>query len=300
MALEELKTACRQYCYDRDNNATLNIGSLTLTKIKHAFSFMRFFVQELLQNKPSSPSESGRGLSSEDLNQLEKFRQQVKNLNSLLLQRDSEINILVNMVKKNANNPPPSNIEDEISSNQSGNIPINSQNSSQKLKSSTINRQAQAKSDDGKMSKELQAKIIERHLFGVPPPTDKQIFDDAAASFEWFRSRSSLNQSVNENKEILKDKINEAKQLGSTAEQSRKTIEYLKKSIEQIRRDRYVSTPFVDIDYNFTYYLSPAVLFKVSIISRMRLLILKNLLKRNLIDEPLNKKRKFIQIVSIG
>lgn len=184
-------------------------------------------------------------MSEADLDELEKLRKQVKDVKSLLLQRDSEINILVNMVKKNGagissssgngnNGGTAASMDDETFSN------AKAATMSQKLKAPP-NRQAQAKSDasnDGKMSKELQAKIIERHLFGVPPPTDAAIFDDPKASFDWFQERCALNQSVNENKDILRDKINEAKTLGNTAEQSRKTIEYLKKSIEQIRRDR--------------------------------------------------------------
>lgn len=43
----------------------------------------------------------------------------------------------------------------------------------------------------------------------------------SAASFEWFRERSELNSSINENKELLKAKIAEAKTLGERANQSR-------------------------------------------------------------------------------
>ncbi len=42
-----------------------------------------------------------------------------------------------------------------------------------------------------------------------------------SASFEWFRNRCDLNLSINENKELLKCKIEEAKQLGERANQSR-------------------------------------------------------------------------------
>lgn len=42
-----------------------------------------------------------------------------------------------------------------------------------------------------------------------------------AASFEWFRSHSSLDASIKENASILKEKIDEAKALGERAMQSR-------------------------------------------------------------------------------
>merc|ERR1719453_635839 len=80
--------------------------------------------------------------------------------------------------------------------------------------------------------------ILKRHLFGVPPPTDRTIFDDAAKSFEWFQERCSMREAVEENKETLRDKISEAKTVGERANQSRSTITYLKSSIEAIRRER--------------------------------------------------------------
>merc|ERR1711871_1906765 len=87
----------------------------------------------------------------------------------------------------------------------------------------------------GAQKKEL---ILQRHLFGVPPPNDRAVFDDAAKSFEWFQERCSLRGAVEENREILRDKIAEAKTVGERANQSRNTITYLKSSIEAIRRER--------------------------------------------------------------
>lgn len=85
------------------------------------------------------------------------------------------------------------------------------------------------------------ANIIKRHLFGVPPPDDRRIFDDMSACFEYFRDRSELKASIEENKQILKDKMLEAQLLGERANQSRNTINYLKNSIEAIRRERALS-----------------------------------------------------------
>ena len=54
----------------------------------------------------------------------------------------------------------------------------------------------------------------------------------------WFLERCSLNSSLEQNKNELKDKIAEAKTMGERANQSRSTITYLKNSIEAIRRER--------------------------------------------------------------
>lgn len=81
------------------------------------------------------------------------------------------------------------------------------------------------------------------------------------ASFEWFRDRCNLTASINENKDLLKDKISEAKLLGERANQSRylsifttrlllvtyfhnrNTINYLKNTIESIRKERLQLLP---------------------------------------------------------
>ena len=76
------------------------------------------------------------------------------------------------------------------------------------------------------------------YLFGVPAPPDKAVFADAQRSFEWFRSKSSLGEAMEENRAVLKDRIAEAKLMGERANQSRSTITYLKNSIEAIRRER--------------------------------------------------------------
>jgi hypothetical protein len=44
----------------------------------------------------------------------------------------------------------------------------------------------QPKQSQEQLMKEKEDRIVKRHLFGVPPPDDPRIFDDAAASFEWY------------------------------------------------------------------------------------------------------------------
>jgi kinesin family protein 6/9 len=250
--LEDLRNLCRNYCYDRDPNSLLNIGALTLTKIKRVFEIFKALVQDAFAEGGGSggggggsgpASSKGGNFSKEDLNDLEKYRKQVGDLKSLLLQRDSEINILVNMVKKNKTIDVPENMENDGDAVDFSMVKdqINSvmNSNSQKMKKQHQQAKEEPKDkNDGRMSKELQMKIIERHLFGVPPPTDHKIFEDSEAAFSWFKEKCSISASIAENKEILKSKIGEAKTLGLQAEQSRKTIDYLKKTIEQIRRDR--------------------------------------------------------------
>ena len=204
----------------------------------------------------------------------------MQDLKSCLLQRDNEIAILVNMVKKGKT------AEDVgIASRGSSRAAAAAENSnSNSLSSSATSlaqkgvQQRQAREEENvkqidsltsaeyamkiegdsdsnasnhptneyevfqkrekEREKEKTQLIMKRHLFNVAPPKDREIFDDAAKSFDWFQERCSLRQSVDENREILRDKISEAKTVGERANQSRSTINYLKNSIEAIRREK--------------------------------------------------------------
>lgn len=58
---EDVRGACRTYVDDRDPNAVLNMGTLTLNKIKHAFFCMKQFVQEAWQGSGSAGGGGGSG-----------------------------------------------------------------------------------------------------------------------------------------------------------------------------------------------------------------------------------------------
>ena len=189
---------------------------------------------------------------------------QIKDLKSLLLQRDNEIAILVSMVKKGKTMEDVRSSsgatsrsggggggggeydDDERSENRSG--PRRNESTAKDQHAQALARQQQQQQqldhhqrmllDQQQRDAAREEKILKRHLFGVPPPPDQSTFDDAAASFEWFRERCSLNASMEENRELLKTKITEAKTLGERVNQSRATISYLKNSIEAIRREQ--------------------------------------------------------------
>lgn len=208
---------------------------MTLTKIKDVFAIMKNLVLEAAQSSSDNKQSSTTPNNGADNENTERMLKQIKDLKSLLLQRDSEINILVNMVKKGKTLEEVDEADSEKSETSNAVIAPSKAGNNGK---SAIRVEAGKPKDPIEAKKEREEKIIKKHLFGVPPPKDPNIFDDAAASFEWFRERCSLNQAMTENKDLLKDKIAEAKTMGERANQSRNTITYLKNSIESIRKDR--------------------------------------------------------------
>jgi kinesin family member 6/9 len=271
--LDTLKTQCREYCDDHDPRSMLNVGTMTLTKIKDAFAIMKNCVLEARAKSNTGPSGTGdRATSAQQSEEMTTLTQQIKDMKSCLLQRDNEIAILVNMVKKGKT---ASHVSNVVSSREglrgsgdygAGTSPVSSSSGShydRSGKSSSHNDVAPAKEGDDRSvtsatnqyrapadPEEIQRqrlaareeKVINRHLFGVAPPSDaaenKKVMDDPSIAFEYFRTKCSLSPAIEENKDLLREKYGEAKLLGERANQSRSTITYLKSSIESLRRER--------------------------------------------------------------
>ena len=92
--LDNLASSIKEYVHNCDKEAILNIGKLTLTKIKTAFGIFKSLVSysngrdAIIAGSDSFPDLK---VDSSD---------EVAALKSCLLQRDNEIAILVNMIKK--------------------------------------------------------------------------------------------------------------------------------------------------------------------------------------------------------
>ena len=244
--LADLKQNVVSYCDCTDSHSQLAVGKLTLTKIKDIFGIFKNVVLE------ARCAGGGAVLETQTDSMAQ---QQIDNLKSLLLQRDNEIAILVNMVKKNkqgggGGGGGGGEYSDSASAGLGLGLGLKDGRSSGDSRSTTIGggggngNLSNSNNNNNNTSVGRSNKddvIIKRHLFGVPPPVDAKILEDAATSFEYFRDRCSLNQSMEENRELLKEKINEAKVLGERANQSRGTINYLKSSIETIRKEKALS-----------------------------------------------------------
>ena len=102
--IDDLQTKCQTYCDNPDPYAGLNIGKLSLTKIKDAFAIFKNIVLETRaktsQQHGNSNHQGGNKILLDDGELLSiDASKQVKDLKSMLLQRDNEISILVSMVK---------------------------------------------------------------------------------------------------------------------------------------------------------------------------------------------------------
>lgn len=170
----------------------LHLGMMSLTRIKDAFAIFKNLVLE---------SRAGRTSISECAGHLETDAQrQIEDLRSCLLQRDTEIAILVNMVKKGKNNGTDIAFSADSSRNSNGVVvaepdcrPKTGDSSSIRSHDHLIvKKQDTAKKDASNsfLKEDRETRIISRHLFGVPPPADRSIFDDMPGMISYFIKKS--------------------------------------------------------------------------------------------------------------
>lgn len=164
---------------------------MTLTKIKDAFAVFKNLVLEARQAAGGGGggalmlTNGATGNMSADTADLLK---QIKDLKSCLLQRDNEIAILVNMVKKgkmaedgggggmsSSRGMSGSAIDDDDDNGESFVAQAKAMNAGDGLARSQGRPKAQIENRPSR-----EEVIIKKHLFGVPPPESKGVFDDMA------------------------------------------------------------------------------------------------------------------------
>jgi hypothetical protein len=162
-----------------------------VTKIKDSFAIFKNLVLEARSAGGGGGGGGGNEVVQKDLNEeTAQLLQQIKDLKSCLLQRDNEIAILVNMVKKERANPSQSHEQQRMFEQQKMVKELASKDSDSEIAFPLIQP---AKRNDGRnkpsgppilSDAEREAmrseKIIKKHLYGVAPPEDKSLFDDMA------------------------------------------------------------------------------------------------------------------------
>lgn len=206
-AIEDLRSQIRAYCDDSDPRSLLNIGTLTLTKLKETF---RLFKEYVVECKSHGPTAAGGPVSAEK----EELLKHIQDLKACLLQRDNEIAILVNMVKKGktandvmtavvATTPQERGAardgrktllaaeeekerEEEVSAKRRGEQAV--------TKEETHSKRTVAALPPQVMNKE--EKMIQKFLFGIPPPDDRRLLESASGAPSLSRHHTRLIRAV--------------------------------------------------------------------------------------------------------
>ena len=161
---EDIERKVKGYVDDKDVGAQLNIGQLTVTRIKDAFAIFKNLVLEARENGGSAGS--GIGEDGERV---------IAGLKNSLQQRDNEIKILVNMVKQGKRIPGTPSLP------QSGEAKGGENKQERRNPPQPINREDNRE----RIIQQLSEKLVN----GVKLCKEKDVLDDPQKAFPWFKER---------------------------------------------------------------------------------------------------------------
>lgn len=155
---------------------------MTLTKIKNIYAIFKSLVLEARKSAAFAP----KTLEDDESPEMGDYIRQIKDLKSSLLQRDNEIAILVNMVKKAKANVVEAPQQYGVIGEQQEEEEARDMEIASRRDAKAVPSKAETKKGPPRGYEEMKEKrterIIQRHLFGVPPPEDKSIFDDMSGN----------------------------------------------------------------------------------------------------------------------
>mmetsp|Transcript_29599 Transcript_29599/g.38147 ORF Transcript_29599/g.38147 Transcript_29599/m.38147 type:complete len:740 (+) Transcript_29599:62-2281(+) len=237
--IAKLRSAIDTYVVDTDPYATLQMGKMTLTKLKDAFAIFKNLVI-MARNDSANPQ-----LTPQTVDNTAAVAE-LAELRTKLAEREQEVAILVNMVKQaKAGQTKP---VDQSGQHSGGGSDVGSESSTGNwVKEVTPDLSSGAGGGGGRggraEAKPAAPKPAPRPpviavVGGVKLSSDASVLQDAEKAFEYFREQWPRAGSIEDNKRVLKEKFDLAKQLYEEVMESRSSIGYLKKTIEAVRRER--------------------------------------------------------------
>ncbi|XP_039253438.1 kinesin-like protein KIF6 [Styela clava] len=223
--IQYLDELIASYLNDTDLEATLDVGG-DMRKIQYSYGRLKKYanrkgVSAIEENgdenvRPDTQSQHQSNNDEQELSPLE-----IKRLKEILQQRDTEINILVNMLKKERK---------KVLDAQAQNIPRSNTNS--ELQTSSGYNSSTYESDQKDSEKEL--------INSKSHVKEPNMSAGRQEAFEIFKQNYSQNDAIMDQKERLKQRYGEAKILGMEVNNARNAINHLKADLEQRKKKRAI------------------------------------------------------------
>nr|XP_019607117.1 PREDICTED: kinesin-like protein KIF6 [Rhinolophus sinicus] len=241
LQLEKLITS---FLEDQDPESRLEVGA-DMRKIHHCFHHLKKLLNDKkIQGKSTVSSEIKDQDGQEPLKE-----EDYKKLRDILQQRDNEINILVNMLKKEKKKAQDALHLSSVDRNEfrhSQSSPFPPGNPEGPRTSSSASTQVQDASTFGYRSTLLQRKTGMREEMSL----------GRQEAFEIFKRDHADSVTIADNKQILKQRFSEAKALGENINEARSKIGRLKEEITQ----RHLQQVALGISENMAEPLVPDLL----------------------------------------
>ncbi|XP_077994037.1 kinesin-like protein KIF6 [Glandiceps talaboti] len=250
--IERLNELIKYYLEDTDVESTLNLGA-DMRKINFAFRVMKGMIldRKPAQNTSNRPQEREEEEEKEELSFVPTptDNKDVKKLKEIIKQRDNEINILVNMLKKEKKRA-----QDAVNQLESSGRPVHSSSGNEmpngharphsrsrhrSVELSHSHSQNQEQSDRSRIPDQSRNQESTSRHQPQMKDSKRRILGDMTVgrqeAFEIFRRDYTQNMTIEDNKHLLKQRYSEAKSLGQQVNESRLRINQLKTHIEHHR-----------------------------------------------------------------
>ncbi|NXL76579.1 KIF6 protein, partial [Leptocoma aspasia] len=233
--LLQLDELIETFLKDNDPDSSLDVGA-DMRKIKYCFIHMKQIINH--------PMTSGKNLLSQDISEEKNSNEELEKLKGLLQQRDNEINILVTMLKKEKKKA-----QDALSQ-------LNATSAG-----STVLEQSPSMSLEESQSPSRCSSLKDAQVFSSSVPrlpvlsraTGGKMSLGCQEAFEVFKRDHADSITIEDNKQLLKQRFDEAKCLGEKLNEVRNKINHLKGKIiqRQIQRAALaVSNPSEELTFD--------------------------------------------------
>ncbi|DAZ95027.1 TPA: hypothetical protein N0F65_003744 [Lagenidium giganteum] len=220
---DKLRQRCVDYVNDAEPTAHLSMGEFTYTKMKMCFHFLKELVLNAAGGSAptgvtasgSASVSKGRLISAGSGGNNQELEQRVQELEQLVQQRDNEIAIMVNMIRKQRG-------EDGIPTEAL--LKRGSSNNNQLTEQKPASKSSKKDAIDNDPSGGIRV--------------DPAILDDPVKAFEAFKAQYPKNNVIRENKMLLKTNYDAAKALASSVNDARNQIKELTTQMDKLRKQQ--------------------------------------------------------------
>ncbi|KAL3665129.1 hypothetical protein V7S43_009761 [Phytophthora oleae] len=223
--MDKLRQKCLDFVNDSEPSAHLSMGEFTYTKMKACFDILKS-----MANTAGAAAASGdtgvpggsvapgvKLISAGTGGNNQELEQRVNELEQLVQQRDNEIAIMVNMIRKKNDGAVPAELLSrdfvEYTSNQ----------------------------DEHRGAKPQKQPVKQPGDYASTLVVDPAILEDPAKAFEAFKAQYPKNDAIRDNKIALKRKYDTAKALASEVNDARNQIKALTLKIDKLRKQQAIA-----------------------------------------------------------
>lgn len=214
---DKLRQRCVEFVQDGEPTAHLNMGEFTYTKMRECFAILKSMATGGGGGGGTAGDGGGGGGGGGTVvsgggggggNQ--ELEQRVAELEQLVLQRDNEIAIMVNMLRNGKGEVPES---------------VASRGGNQGQKSMpSVGKSAAPPPSDANFASTFQV--------------DPAVLEDPAKAFEAFKAKYPKNDAIRDNKVALKKKYDAAKELATRVNDARNQIKTLTGQMDKLRKQQ--------------------------------------------------------------